>query len=1637
MQSLFRLSGPLSKALVLAVGLGALSLSGCGKEEPTPQPVAQPDPVETTPAPTDAFVLSSSGGEDYDGRPALRLTFSQPLVAEQTFDELLVVRDANGADVKGSWVLDEDEPNVLRFPYVQSDKTYTISIKQGLATPDGRTLNPLTDQKIYSGNLLPSVGFASRGSVLPARGTQGLPIISVNTSDVDVEFFRIRDKDLASFLQKYSDNRATRYTWDLSGITKLADSVYANRFALNAKANERQVSFLPVHSISELRETGVYFAVMHRAGSFDSQYQTTYFYVTDLGLHARQQSNGLFVHAASLDSGEPRKGVELQLLDGKGQPLATAHTNSEGQATLEIQPKSDSTLIARAGSEIALVAFNQPALDLSEYQVAGRSQTAQDVYAWSGRDLFRPGEVLQVSALLRDHDGRPLPQAQTLYATLRQPDGRAISVLPLEPQAQGYYSYQRTLAEDAPTGRWSLEYRLDPSAPEPVGRFAFRIEEFLPERLKLTLDSSQARLAAGDRLKLDVDAAFLYGAPAAGNRFLAELLYRPALQPIPALKGYFFGDPTITLPKEPQEAIDTTLADNGKLNQELTLLDGATPPAAPFEVIVSGSVFESGGRAIRRSMARTVWPAEALVGVRPMFDPDSGPNSNSEVGFEIVKANAEGQLLAADKLKVKLVREMRDYHWSWVDDSGWSTDYTTRHIVLEETELSYDGKTPARFQAQVEWGEHRLEITDPATGLTSRYSFVAGWSWDNDNQGLDARPDKVKVSFDQSSYRAGDTATVTITAPYDGHGVLLVESDRILHRTQFKARGNTQIKFKVGQDFIRHDVYVSALVFRPADQGKLIGPGRALGVAHLPISSGPRDTTLDLKVPELTRPGQSMEVEISASEFAGQEAWAVVEATDLGIINLTGYPLPDANNYFLAQRRLGIDAYDLYGRVIGPLEGERARLRFGGDAALASLPQARRPTAKVQTVALHAEPVRFDAQGKATVRFTAPDFNGSLRVAALAYSNERYAKAGAETIVRAPLVMEVSTPRVMAPGDRGLLTVDLHNLSGKEASYTISTETRGPIAIEGGSRSVQLADNARTTLSFPLTAHPGNQVGAFKLKAQTPDGELERSYEISVRSAWPAVRRNQARQITDAQTVNFGPNLFQGLQAESGKAQISVSSVPPLPFAASIDGLIEYPYGCVEQTSSRLWPLVNLDPASARKFGLEPLDEGKRKRMIDHGFSRIAAMQNEAGRFTFWPGDGWVDPQMTAYIADLLVTAKNNGLEIPESVLEKALNRLNEDLLSGGNSFYDYDNAAHLRFASSAYAGYVLARVNRAPLGTLRTLWDNQRERSLTALPLMRLGIALKLAGDETRSAAAIKAALEKQSKRPRYLGDYGSALRDEALLLALLYEHGLMTPEAASRISALTRDTYQSAREGYLSTQERLAIFRLGRAMLSDSHTGMQGQFLIAGKPEALSGRSSVTREVDIDDLRRGVSLALESGGPFWIEESIVGYPSHAPNPTSQDNGIRIERRWFHTDGKPFQGNRLTEGDSLIAMIQIESKEKVQDALIVDLLPGGVEIENLSLGGNDAFGELTLGSVQLSERSYSADLRYEEYRDDRYVAAVKLWPDTPAHLFYLVRAVSPGTYVVPPPSVEDMYRPQINATGHSTPDIITVVSPQ
>src|SRR5690606_24160965 len=574
--------------------------------------------------------------------------------------------------------------------------------------------------------------------------------------------------------------------------------------------------------------------------------------------------------------------------------------------------------------------------------------------------------------------------------------------------------------------------------------------------------------------------------------------------------------------------------------------------------------------------------------------------------------------------------------------------------------------TSLKFDFPVEWGEYRVDVFDPATGLTMRYPFRAGWSWNDDNRGLDARPDKVKLALDKTGYRAGDTLKVTLTPPHAGRGVLMVESDRMLYVQDIDAKPGSTFEIPVTADWERHDVYVTALVFRGGSAPSKITPARAVGVVHVPMARGDRRVAVGLAAPKQMRPEQPMAVTVSAPELAGKPAHVTVSAVDVGILNITRFPVPDAPAHFFAQRRLGVDAYDIYGRVIESFEGNSGRLKFGGDMALAALPQAKRPTARVQTVDLFSGPVALDAKGNARVSLQVPDFNGTLRVSAMVYADDRYGNRDVETLVRAPILAEASMPRVMAPGDRSTVTLDVQNFTGKPGEFAVRVDGEGPLAIGESSRKVQLAADAKQTLSFPLNAQEGYTVAKVRVRVDGNGFKVDRRYDLPVRAAWPQVLRAQTRTLDPLAPVTLDSGSASGLMAGSVNARMLVSALPPIPFASALQGALNYPYGCAEQTTSKGYAALMLDQATSAMLGADGLDAKARNERMEGAFGRLASMQVSNGNFSMWGSDDYINPALTPYIAEFLLDAKDAGFAVPDAVLQKALTRISEDLLSGG-----------------------------------------------------------------------------------------------------------------------------------------------------------------------------------------------------------------------------------------------------------------------------------------------------------------------------------------------------------------------------------
>ncbi|WNC09390.1 alpha-2-macroglobulin family protein [Pseudomonas coleopterorum] len=1625
----------MNKGLFLACALALLG--GCDSST-SEKPVEPAPPVAATAAAANVdlpalakryegreLTVADASEIQLDGASTLSVTFSAPLDPKQNFADKVHLVDSTRGTLDGAWEL-SDNLMELRFRHLEPKRKLVLTVDAGLLSVNQGTLASAYSSSLETRDLQPTVGFASRGSLLPTRLAEGLPVIALNVDKVDVEFFRIRPEQLPAFLSRWGRNSSLQ-SYESRELLPMAELVYGGRFNLDPAANTRETLLLPIGGIKPLQQPGVYLAVMRASGTYDYAQPATLFTLSDIGLSVHRYADRMDVFTQALEGGKALGDVSLQLLDGKGRTIGEGKTDAAGHAELPLPVKAE-VLLAHQGEQTSLLRLNTAALDLAEFDIAGPKAHPLQFFVFGPRDLYRPGETVLLNALLRDNDGHPV-KPQPVSVEVRRPDDQLSRKFVWQPDDAGFYRYQLPLSGEAPTGRWQLLFDLGDGKPQV---YEFQMEDFLPERLALDLKGQDTPIAPADTLDVDVTGRYLYGAPASGNQLSGQLYVRPLREAVPALPGFQFGSLTEGELSQDMELDETPLDAQGKAN--LAIDSRWSDAKSPLQLVLQASLQESGGRPITRRLVQPVWPADRLPGVRGMFDGEN-VDGDGPAEFELLVADAQGHKFAADGLKVRLVRERRDYYWNYSESDGWSYNYNEKYLNLSEETLSVAEGGTTKVSFPVEWGPYRVEVEDPQTGLVSSLRFWAGYSWQDNTEGGAVRPDQVKLALDKPHYSDGDTARVTVTPPAAGNGYLLVESAEgplFWQEIDVPAEGRT-FDIKVDPKWARHDLYISALVIRPGERKANVTPKRAVGLLHLPLDRAARKLALSLDAPSTMRPQQPLTVKVQARNSDGsipRQAHVLLAAVDVGILNITQYATPDPFAALFGRKGYGADQLDVYGQLIEAGQGRLASLAFGGDAANLAK-GGKRPQTSVNIVALQSAPVTLNEQGEGQLTLDIPDFNGELRVMAQAWTEDRFGMAEAKTVVAAPLVAELSAPRFLAGGDQARVALDITNLTERSQTLTVQLNTEGPLTLlDAPRKQLQLAKGERQTLYVPVQASGGLGQGHIKVLIEGLDlpGEtlppITRDWTLGVRPAYPALVRH-LRSVLKDQPWTLPAGALSPFEPAGREALLTLSSRPPLNIGEQIKALRAYPYGCLEQTVSGLYPSLYSDAASLKKLDVESDTDAERKRKMDIGIERLLGMQRYNGSFGLWGADGEEEYWLTAYVTDFLLRARDQGYAVPPEPLKKANERLLRYLQERDLIEADYsDNLEHTRFAVQAYAGLVLARSQQAPLGALRSLFD-RRSDARSGLPLVQLAIALQKMGDQPRADQALQAGLAASRSDADWLGDYGSPLRDQALVLALLQENDLSKATLEERLYTLS-DLLASS--SWLSTQERNALYLAGRTALASPQQPWAAQLQSAGTSHALTDAQPALKLAD-GALSEPLAVTSQTQQPLYQQLTLSGYPAQPPAP-SADN-LSIRRQYLSLDGEPLKLDTLKSGDLVLVHLVVGAKQRVADALVVDLLPAGLEIENQNLAQSAASLDDASSNVrQWRESMQSASLQHQEFRDDRYVAALKLDGYGSTHLLYLARAVTPGTYKVPPPQVESMYRPGWHAVGATPPDL-------
>ncbi|NVN01092.1 MULTISPECIES: alpha-2-macroglobulin family protein [Asaia] len=1567
---------------------------------------------------------------------------------------------------------------------------YKISLSSGIHDAQGRILADPISVSIATGDRKPSLSLAGEGFILPRRSAAGLDVQTVNMERVRLSVWRLSPvaaQNMTSMdtYPRVDTTQTSLETYEFERLrSRRLSQVWSGTMETRGARNAGVVTAFPIAKLIEGQKPGLYLVTAENAltpkgdsriaaplpkasdGSDDSDdyglpIAAHWVNVSDTALTTMRGTDGLHVYARALSTALPLKNVTVRLVSQGGDDLGKAVSDSEGQVVFPVglikgkgadQPV---TLLATGpNGDFTSVSLTQAWFDFSDRGAEGHvAPGPQQAVIVTDRGIYRPGESVNTTILLRDAQGKAL-DTLPLTVILRRPDGVKAQTLVLKPQEGGGFLNSFALSPSAAAGSWSLEAYVDPTSP-PIGRASVLVQDFVPQTIAVEAKPGKNELAEGQPLPITIEGRYLYGAPAAHLHGEGLVRILRDEEPVPGLKGFVFGLATQNFSPDQQSV---TVPDTDDAGQSKVLVSPDLPAGLtlPIKAEIRVSLFDPSGRSVTKTLSVPVKRDRLLIGMRVTTPPMGSDNATQPVPVEAIALSPDNKPIASRALTWTLVRENETY--DWISESrGW---HFVRHVIdepLQHGTVTTDAQGRVHFAPELDGGRYRMILTDPTTNAATSQRFTTGW-WSDSRERPNA-PDRLSVSVRDKVLPVGGQTIVHVQAPFAGEAQIVIATDRVQSaKTVILPKGGLDIPVTAQADW-PGGAYVLITAFRPLDTpARAHEPSRAVGLAYIGLDQAAHRLKIAVETPQVIRPQTKATLPVTIQ--GGKRVHFVVSAVDQGILALTQWKLPDVFDLVYGRRAFGLDVKDSYAHLMTPV-GQAGLLREGGDEGGEG---GGLSVTSTRIVSLFTGVITPDESGHARIPLDVPDFEGTLHLMVTAWSDDALGSAESDLLVRDPVFADLTLPRFLAPGDVATNLVSLVNTEGAAGRYAVTLSSTGPVHLTGAAKfDADLQKGGRQSFSTSMQA---DQSGIAHLTAKLADRQgrtiLTRNWDLEIRPGHLPITQSTEQKQDPGQSYQASASLLAQFEPGSSAVTLGYSGVHGLNTIALLQNL-EAGYG--NDTTSLA--------ASARGLlafkGHEALarltvPEGAKKR-IDTAISMLVDREDAGGRFGSWRlNDGRLLPWEQIYAVDFLVHAKEAGYAVPQESLDHALDWLvTSQAQSPGIDDRHADNSENaVTPETRAYALYVLARAGRLDAPALRALGDSASARGMggssrvfwgdtvanatfaDALALGHIAGGLALANERPSSnalfAMAVDALGPTLSGRPSMLDpSYWVYLRDLGGLVSLAAESGNngLAQKLTDRFGLLDVPV------PWISNATTTALLEAASAMNKpDPARGIAINGVEQPRPIALP----LAVSPDADKLD-GTKLSNTGTVPLWMTVTVTGTPKEAPDAIS--NGFTVKVSTVTMDGAPYDPAKGSQNDRFLVVIEGKSQDRnAHHCVLTQLLPAGWEIESVLRGreaeivrdgeeGSDSDApDPKAGPSFLGETTQTSAVAL---KDDRFFAAFDLRGGTYSpsssrllgsndfRLAYIVRAVTPGQFLLPETVVRDRFSPALmgrNAAG-------------
>lgn len=1494
-----------------------------------------------------------------------------------------------------------------KFP---AGRVVKLHIDKGLPAEDGAALEePYEDEAVFP-DLEPKAWFADKGMFLSKSGYKNLALSSVNMKKAQVALDRVYNNNIFMLLNMfYNRDLFEDQTYDTEIAHYLGDRLLTRNMTLSAPKNGLVHTPVELGKLIPAGEKGLFRVAVRKQDQEYGEAQQRWVLLTDLGLAAKMGKSGdLLVMAASFKDLTAIPGATVTVVSDQNQRIAQGTTDEAGVFTAKnlaktVEKHRPYMITVEKDDDFSFLLFDSFKLDTAGLDVSGVEPTKSGLtaFVYGERDIWRPGETLRGMAVLRDSKLDLAPPAPLKLRVL-DPQSQEIAVRVLNPDAAGAAPFSIPLSNAALTGKYAVEVAV---GEEVIGRWGAQIEDFVPDRVRVEVRTPKTEAKAGEKIDYSVQSRYFFGPPAAGMAVETRVKLKPAPFSPKGFEAFNFGNPDARF--EDKEIFEEKgyLGDDGEKRFSFTIPGELKPPAA-LEASIFTRVREKGGRGVGAEKAMLVHAYPHYPGLKRLDRSEF--NRGQKVDLEYVLVAPDGKTVQNIPLKARLYYDRWQTLLKKTPDGGWKYESIKDSKLLATQEVKSAGRGTISFTPP-EFGAYHVELTDPAGGASSKVEFYTGgfgyspWAL--------AQAARLEIKADKTDYQTGEEASFQIRAPFGGKCLVTVESDRVLdrHIVDMPSGGNTiTVKFPVKADYAPN-VHVQAMVFRKAGDVDPGSAARAAGATAFFVDRKSNKETVRIEAPEEVRP--ETKLDLVAKTKPG--ATLTLAAVDEGILQLVMQKTPDPFDFFYAKRALAVETFDIFSMLL-PEFAPRVGKAPAGGSDLAKLGRFIRSESlkRVKPVSYWSGPLTADAEGVVRWSVDLPEFQGALRVMAVSSLHKRFGASDKLVRVKAPLTLNPSAPRFLSLKDTVEIPTTLRNDGPADAEFVLTAKVDGPAKLLEDTKTLAVKKGSEGLTSFIVRTGQTEGGAKFHFTATGAGESAKSSVELPVRSPFPPKTDVLAGPL-DKAALDLPFEQAQFLP-ETTLRELRVAGTPLLRLNANLKMLLAYPYGCLEQTTSRAFPLLYFGDV-AKIAAPELFEDANPESMVQAGIARLATMQAPGGGLAMWPGGKDAYPYGTVYAGHFLVEAKKAGFAVPKTLYDNVVKHIHGMVKAGG------DLGQGDEFSLRTYALYVLARSGKIEKGDVDFL-RSRAGRGFRGTGSVLLAGVLALSGDQKPLAALTPQQLLDLKNAPRQTGGLlGSGVRDLGLALSTLMDVAPNDKRIPELVQTLAR-MLDAKRANLFSTQETaFAFLGLGKHFRAQAAKGplsvkiLQGDKVLGEATDKKPFTAGPKNPITGNDPIKLVAAEPFTPGAAFFSLTTRGIPVEAAYKPRAD-GLFGSRRFLDRTGKPVDMTKLEQGDLIVMETVVGTKiGPVSNIAVQNLLPTGLEVENPRLGGAE---KLPFIDKEIKKPAY------QDIRDDQAIFFLDLNSGEQTHLYTLLRVVTPGEFTIPPLRIEAMYDPELQVLG-------------